>query len=75
MSRITVVQDGVCLKSDKELVRSALFSRSKELDRVLERKVNTLSPNEYKMLADERDRTFALMDRYSKNKRSDKNEI
>lgn len=67
MSRITVVQDGVCLKSDKELVRSALYSRSKELDRVLERKVNTLSPNEYKMLADERDRTFALMDRYSKN--------
>ena len=67
MSRITVVQDGVCLKSDKELVRSALFSRSKELDRVLERKVTTLSPNEYKMLADERDRTFALMDRYSRN--------
>ena len=67
MSRITVVQDGVCLKSDKELVRSALYSRSKELDRVLERKVNTLSPNEYKMLADERDRTFSLMDRYNKN--------
>lgn len=67
MSRITVVQDGVCLKSDKELVRSALYSRSKELDRVLERKINTLSPNEYKMLADERDRTFALMDRYSRN--------
>lgn len=67
MSRITIVQDGVCLKSDKELVRSALFSRSKELDRVLERKANTLSPNEYKMLADERDRTFALMDRYSRN--------
>ena len=67
MSRITIVQDGVCLKSDKELVRSALYSRSKELDRVLERKINTLSPNEYKMLADERDRTFALMDRYSRN--------
>ena len=67
MSRITIVQDGVCLKSDKELVRSALFSRSKELDRVLERKVNTLSPNEYKMLADERDRTFSLMDRYNRN--------
>ena len=67
MSRITIVQDGVFLKSDKELVRSALYSRSKELDRVLERKVNTLSPNEYKMLADERDRTFALMDRYSRN--------
>lgn len=67
MSRITVVQDGVCLKSDKELVRSALYSRSKEIDRVLERKINTLSPNEYKMLADERDRTFALMDRYSRN--------
>ena len=67
MSRITVVQDGVCLKSDKELVRSALYSRSKELDRVLERNINTLSPNEYKMLADERDRTFSLMDRYSRN--------
>lgn len=67
MSRITIVQDGVCIKSDKELVRSALFSRSKELDRVLERKVNTLSPSEYKVLADERDRTFALMDRYSRD--------
>ena len=66
MSRITIVQDGVCLKSDKELVRSALYSRSKELDRVLERKGNALSPNEYKTLADERDRTFALMDRYSR---------
>lgn len=67
MSRITVVQDTVCLKSDKELIRSALYSRVKELDRVLERKANTLSPNEFKTLADERDRTFALMDRYSKN--------
>lgn len=67
MSHITIVQDGVCLKSDKELIRSALYSRVKELDRVLERKANTLSPNEYKMLADERDRTFALMDRYSRN--------
>lgn len=66
MSRITVVQDTVCLKSDKELIRSALYSRVKELDRVLERKVNTLSPNEYKMLTDERDRTFALMDRPDK---------
>lgn len=67
MSRITIVQDGVCLKSDKELIRSALYSRVKELDRVLERKANTLSPNEYKMLTDERDRTFVLMDRYSRN--------
>lgn len=67
MSRITVVQDTVCLKSDKELIRSALYSRVKELDRVLERKINTLSPNEYKMVADERDRTFALIDKYSRN--------
>ena len=66
MSRITVVQDTVCLKGDKELIRSALYSRVKELDRVLERKVNALSPNEYKMLTDERDRTFALMDRPDK---------
>lgn len=66
MSRITIVQDGVCLKSDKELIRSALFSRVKELDRVLERKANTLSPNEYKMLTDERDRTFVLMAKHDK---------
>ena len=66
MSRITVVQDTVCLKSDKELIRSALYSRTKELDRVLERKVSTLSPNEYKLLSDERDRTFALMNRPDK---------
>ena len=66
MSRITVVQDGVCLKSDKELMRSALYSRVKELDRVLERKANTLSPNEYKMLTDERDRTFVLMAKHDK---------
>ena len=66
MSRITVVQDGVCLKSDKELVRSALYSRVKELDRVLERKANTLSPNEFKMLMDERDRTFVLMAKHDK---------
>lgn len=66
MSRITVVQDGVCLKSDKELIRSALYSRVKELDRVLERKANTLSPNEYKMLTDERDRTFVLMAKHDK---------
>ena len=66
MSRITVVQDTVCLKSDKELIRSALYSRVKELDRVLERKANTLSPNEFKMLTDERDRTFVLMAKYDK---------
>ena len=66
MSRITIVQDGICLKSDKELIRSALYSRVKELDRVLERKANTLSPNEFKMLTDERDRTFVLMAKYDK---------
>ena len=66
MSHITVVQDTVCLKSDKELIRSALYSRVKELDRVLERKANTLSPNEYKILTDERDRTFVLMAKHDK---------
>lgn len=66
MSRITVVQDGVCLKSDKELVRSALFSRVNQLERVIERKKHILTALELKELVDEKDRTFALVERYNK---------
>lgn len=67
MSRITVVQDTVCLKSDKELIRSALFSRARQLERVIERKSHVLAPNEMKVLIDEKDRTFSLVEKYSKN--------
>lgn len=67
MSRITVVQDGVCLKDNRELVYSALFSRVKELDRLLERKGETMPRNDYKRLTDERDKTFVLLERYGKH--------
>lgn len=67
MPRITIIQDEVCLKDNRELVYSALFSRVKELDRLLERKGETMPRNDYKRLTDERDKTFVLMDRYSKN--------
>lgn len=66
MSRITVVQDGVCLRSDRELIRSALISRTRELERVAERKKHVLSAIEMKELQDEKDRTFALVDQYSR---------
>lgn len=66
MSRITVVQDGVCLKSDKELIRSSLFSRTRQLERVIERQKHVLTELELKELIDEKDRTFALVERYNK---------
>lgn len=66
MSRITVVQDGVSLKDDKQLIRAALFSRTRQLERVIERQKHVLSELELKELIDEKDRTFALVERYSK---------
>lgn len=64
MSRIAIIQDGVCLKSDRELIWQALMAKARSLERVLDK--HNLSPNERLMLQDEYERTFALSEQYRK---------
>lgn len=61
---VVINQDGVCKKSDKDIVWGALMARCRNLERVLEKR--QLSPNEYLMLKDEYERTFALTEKYSR---------
>lgn len=62
---VVINQDGVCKKSDKDIVWGALMSRYRQLERVLEKR--QLSPNEYLMMKDEYERTFALTEKYRRN--------
>lgn len=64
---IVVRDNGLCQKSDNEIIRSALFSKVGQLERTLERKKHILSPNEYKALQDEYERTFALTEQFHPN--------
>lgn len=57
-------ENGLCMKSDRELIRSALLARCKKLERVL--KKDYLSPNERAVLQDEYERTFALTEHYKR---------
>lgn len=57
-------ENGLCMKSDRELIRSALLARCKKLERVL--KKDYLSPNERTVLQDEYERTFALTEYYKR---------
>ena len=57
-------REGICQKSDNDIIRGALFSKSRQLERMLER--NNLSPNERKMLRDEYERTFALTEKFGR---------
>ena len=61
---IVVRDNGLCQKSDNEIIRSALFSKVGQLERTLERKKHILSPNERKALQDEYERTFALTEQF-----------
>lgn len=62
----TVIRSGNCLKTDNEIIRSALFSKAKQLERVIERQKHSLSMNELKELQDEYERTFALTENYGR---------
>lgn len=62
----TVIRSGICLKTDNEIIRSALFSKAKQLERVIERQKHSLSMNELKELQDEYERTFALTENYGR---------
>lgn len=61
---VIVRNDGLCQKTDDEIIRSALFSKVGQLERTLERKKHILSPNEHKALQDEYERTFALTEQF-----------
>lgn len=62
----TVIRSGICLKTDNEIIHSALFSKAKQLERVIERQKHSLSMNELKELQDEYERTFALTENYGR---------
>lgn len=62
MSSITVNQDGVCLKSDRELIWQALMAKARSLEQVLTK--HNLSAEERKRLQDEYERVFALTEKY-----------
>lgn len=59
-----IIRDGICQKSDDEIVQGALFGRAMQLERMLERKKKSMPPDEYKSLLDEKERTFALTERF-----------
>lgn len=61
---IIVRNEGLCQKSDNEIIRSALYSKARQLERVLEKR--GLSENERKALQDEYERTFALTERFER---------
>lgn len=61
---VVIRNDGLCSKTDDEIIRSALFSKAGQLERALERKKHILSPNERKALQDEYERTFALTEQF-----------
>lgn len=62
MGRVTIIQEGVCLKSDNELIFVSLMARCRQLERVLENR--PLTPNERVAMQDEYERTFALTAQY-----------
>lgn len=64
MSSITVNQDGVCLKSDREIIWQALMAKARSLERILLK--DTLSENERKKLQDEYERVISLTEKYNK---------
>ena len=66
MTKIVIVRDGVCLKTDEQIIRDSLFCRTRQLERVIERQKPNLSPNELNVLQDEYERTFALTDKYGR---------
>lgn len=62
---VVINQDGICKKSDKDIVWGALMARCRQLERVLDKRF--LSPNERLAIKDEYERTFALTEEYRRN--------
>lgn len=62
-----VIREGVCQKSDNDIIYGALFGRAMALERTLQNKRSSLCVNELKALQDEYERTFALTERFRRN--------
>lgn len=63
--QVIINQDGICKKSDKDIVWGALMSKCRQLERTLDKRY--LSPNERLAVKDEYERTFALTEKYRRN--------
>lgn len=59
---VIINQEGICKKSDKDIVWGALMAKCRQLERTLEKRY--LSPNERLAVRDEYERTFALTEKY-----------
>lgn len=59
---VIINQEGVCKKSDKDIIWGALMAKCRQLERVLEKRY--LSPMERLAVRDEYERTFTLTDRF-----------
>lgn len=61
---VIIIQDGICLKSDREIIWQSLMSKVRSLERQLEKK--NLSPQRRLTLQDEYERTYALTGKYGR---------
>lgn len=61
-----VIREGVCQKTDDEIIYGALMSKVFQQDNNLYRmrRDGKTGDEEYRALTDERDRTFALLERH-----------
>lgn len=62
--KVILDQEGICKKSDNDIVWGALMARCLNLERVMEKR--TLTPLEQLSMQDEYERTFALTEKYRK---------
>lgn len=63
---VIINQDGICKKSDKDIIWGALMAKCRQLERMLKKKYQ-LSKSEYLALKDEYERTFALTEKYRRD--------
>ncbi|MEG2254321.1 MAG: hypothetical protein RSC33_03235 [Vagococcus sp.] len=62
---VIINQDGICKKSDKDIVWGALMAKCRQLERTLEKRY--LSQMERLAVRDEYERTFALTEKYRRD--------
>lgn len=63
--QVIINQEGVCKKSDKDIIWGALMAKCRQLERMLEKRY--LSPNERLAVRDEYERTFALTEKHRRD--------
>ncbi|MGX7025865.1 hypothetical protein [Vagococcus hydrophili] len=63
--KVVINQEGVCKKSDNDIVWGSLMAKCRQLERVLDKRY--LSPMERLAVKDEYERTFALTEKFRRN--------